>query len=216
MHQALIKANRPILYSLCQYGLDNVWEWGPKVGATMWRTTADVKDTYELMTVIGFAQAGLAKYVNPGHWIDPDMLEIGNGGMNVEEYRTQMSLWAMLAAPLLAGNDLTQMTDETKSILMNKEVIAVDQDPMGKAGDRVRAVGPLELWSRPLKDGRVAVALFNRLQGPSKMTFKLSEIGWNGPAKARDLWTHEDVGKITDSYTANVPRHGVVMLILRK
>ncbi len=216
MHQALIKAGRPILYSLCQYGFDYVWEWGPKVGATMWRTTGDVKDTYELMTNIGFAQAGLSKYVSPGYWIDPDMLEIGNGGMSIEEYQTHMSLWAMLAAPLLAGNDLAHMTEETKSILMNKEVIAVDQDPLGRAGDRVWAVGPLEFWSKPLKDGAVAVALFNRLQAVNKMSFKLSDIGWHGPAKARDLWTHEDAGTITDAFTANVPRHGVVMLILRK
>ena len=216
MDQALVKAGRPMLYSLCQYGLDYVWEWGPTVGATMWRTTGDIKDTWDSMTNNGFSQAGFSKYVNPGHWIDPDILEVGNGGMNATEYTTHLSLWAMLAAPLLAGNDLSTMSDETKSILMNKEVIAVDQDPLGKAGDRVWAVGQLELWSKPLKDGAVAVALFNRVTGPTKMTFTLSDIGWQGPAKARDVWAHKDVGVITDSFTATVPRHGVVMLVLRK
>jgi alpha-galactosidase len=216
MHEALIKAGRPMLYSLCQYGFDYVWEWGPKVGATMWRTTGDVKDTYESITNIGFAQAGLSNYVGPGHWIDPDMLEIGNGGMNAEEYRTQMSLWAMLSAPLLAGNDLTQMSDETKSILLNKEVIAVDQDPLGKAGDRVWSIGSLEFWAKPLQDGAVTVAFFNRLEAINKMSFNLSDLGWRGPAKVRDLWKHEDLGTITGNFAVNVPRHGVVMLVLRK
>ena len=113
------------------------------------------------MSHIGFAQAGLAKYAAPGHWNDPDMLEVGNGEMKHDEYLTHMSLWAMLAAPLLAGNDLSQMSAETKSILTNKDVIAIDQDPLGKQGDRVSAEDPFEVWSKPLKDGSVAVALFN-------------------------------------------------------
>ncbi len=216
MHQALIKTGRPIIYSLCQYGLDNVWEWGPKVGATMWRTTDDIKDNYESMSNYGFSQAGLSKYVSPGHWNDPDMLQIGNGGMNADEYRTQMSLWALVAAPLLAGNDLTQMDDTARSILLNKEVIAVDQDPLGRAGDRVWAAGPFELWARPLQDGAVAVGLFNRLGGVAQMTFKLSDIGWSGHALARNLWTHQDLGSIGESFTTTVPRHGVVMLLLKK
>jgi alpha-galactosidase len=216
MHRALIKTGRPIIYSLCQYGLDNVWEWGFQVGATMWRTTDDVKDNYQWMSNYGFSQAGLSKYVSPGHWNDPDMLQIGNGGMNADEYRTQMSLWAIVAAPLLAGNDLTQMDDITRSILLNKEIIAVDQDPLGRAGDRVWATGPFELWARPLQDGAIAVGLFNRLGGPAQMTFKLSDIGWTGPALARNLWTHQDLGSIGGSFTTTVPRHGVVLLLLKK
>jgi alpha-galactosidase len=216
MHDALDATGRPIVYSLCQYGLGNVWEWGPKVGGSMWRTTDDIKDTYMSMSGIGFAQAGLSKYAAPGHWNDPDMLEVGNGGMTGDEYRTHMSLWSILAAPLLAGNDLDHMSAETLSILMNHEVIAVDQDPLGKQGDRVWAVGELEFWSKPLKDGSLAVALFNRQNSPTLMTFHLSDLGWKGPASARDLWKHEDVGTINDSYTASVPRHGVIMLMLRK
>jgi alpha-galactosidase len=216
MHDALVATGRPIVFSLCQYGLDNVWQWGPQVGGNMWRTTGDIKDNYLSMSDIGFSQAGLSKYAAPGHWNDPDMLEVGNGGMTADEYRTHMSLWSILAAPLLAGNDLTKMNEETKSILLNREVIAIDQDPLGKEGDRVWAVDGLELWSKPLQGGSMAVALFNRLNGPSRMTFHLSDIGWSGPAAARDLWKHEDVGTITGDHSAQVPRHGVVLLLLKK
>ncbi len=118
--------------------MDAVWNWGPKVGGALWRTTEDVQDNYVSMSAIGFSQAGLSKYAAPGQWNDPDMLEIGNGGMTPDEYRTQMSLWSMLAAPLLASNDLKEMDTTTKRILMNKEVIAVDQDQLGIQGDRVR------------------------------------------------------------------------------
>lgn len=216
MHEALLATGRPILFSLCQYGLDDVWQWGPQVGGNMWRTTHDVKDNYLSMSDIGFSQAGLSKYAGPGHWNDPDMLEVGNGGMASDEYRTQMSLWSILAAPLIAGNDLTHMSDVTRSILMNREVIAVDQDPLGKQGDRVWEVDGLELWSKPLHGGSEAVAMFNRGNGPTLMTFHLSDIKWHGPAVARDLWRHADVGTISEAYTAVVPRHGVVMLLLKK
>jgi alpha-galactosidase len=153
MYDALAGAGRPIVYSLCQYGMNSVWEWGPEVGGNLRRTTGDIKDTYERMSLIGFAQAGLAKYAGPGHWNDADMLEVGNGGMNGEEYRTHMSLWAIVAAPLPAGNDLSKMTPETLAILENRDVIAIDQDPLGIQGDRLSAVGPLEIWSKPLLDG---------------------------------------------------------------
>ena len=112
---------RPIVYSLCQYGWRSGLAWGAAVGGNLWRTTGDITDNFDRMATIGFSQAGLAKYAEPGHWNDPDMLEVGNGGMNADEYRTHMSLWAILAAPLLAGNDLSQMTPETLSILTNRE-----------------------------------------------------------------------------------------------
>lgn len=216
MHRALVATGRPIVFSLSQYGLLDVWKWGPQVGGNMWRTTDDVKDNYLRMSDIGFSQAGLSKYAGPGHWNDPDMLEIGNGGMTSDEYKTQMSLWSILAAPLLAGNDLTHMSDATRNILMNRDVIAVDQDPLGKQGDRVWAVGGLELWSKPLQGGSVAVAMFNREGGPDLMTFHLSDLGWSGSAVARDLWKHKNIGVIRDTYTTEVPRHGVVMLRLSK
>src|ERR1051326_7375013 len=139
MGDALLKTGRPIVYSLCQYGRDEVWKWGAKVGGNLWRTTGDISDRWQSMDRIGFGTAvpgQLRQFdINPsqqvGHWNDPDMLEIGNGGMTADEYRTHMSLWSMLGAPLLAGNDLRTMTDETKSILMNREVIAIDQDRLG-------------------------------------------------------------------------------------
>lgn len=214
MHQALLATHRPIVYSLCQYGWDAVWKWGPQVGGNLWRTTDDIRDRYDSMSVIGFSQAGLAKYAGPGHWNDPDMLEVGNGHMTPDEYRTHMSLWAMLAAPLLAGNDLSQMDDTIKSILMNKDVIAVDQDALGKQGDRVHASGPFEVWAKPLSGGAKAVALFNRSEAVYPITVHLADVGFSGSAKARDLWAHKDLGTLTGSYTAAVPRHGVVMLRL--
>ena len=212
MHQALLNTHRPIVFSLCQYGYDAVWKWGPQVGANLWRTTGDVSDNYYRMSEIGFSQAGLAPFAGPGHWNDPDMLEVGNGGMSPDEYRTHMSLWAILAAPLIAGNDVTRMTDVTKSILINREVIAVDQDKLGVQGDRVHAEGPYEMWMKPLSGGAKAVALFNRNGYPYPMTVEFSAAGFNGPVQARDLWAHQDLGSLSGSYTVSVPPHGVVML----
>ena len=213
MHEALKKTGRPIVYSLCEYGADSVWEWGAQVGGNLWRTTDDISDSFRSMALIGFSQAGLEKYAGPGHWNDPDMLEIGNGGMNADEYRTQMSLWAILAAPLLAGNDLSKMDETTKSILMNKEVIAVDQDVLGEQGSRL---GPLQVWVRPLAGGAKAVALFNFVTDdvPQPITLRFKDAGFTGPVHARDLWAHKDLGLLTDSYTVTPPKGGVVMLRL--
>jgi alpha-galactosidase len=215
MHQDLLQTGRPIVFSMCQYGYDKVWEWGPQVGGNLWRTSGDVSNDYASVTSLGFGEAGLASYAGPGHWNDPDILEVGNG-MTSDEDRTNFSLWAILAAPLLAGNDLTRMTPETRSILMNKEVIAVNQDPLGRQGDRSYAIGPLEVWSKPLSGGAVAVALFNRLESPTGMTLNLPRIGWHGPAAARDLWSHKDLGVLNGDYAANVPGHGVILLRLSK
>jgi alpha-galactosidase len=216
MHQALLATGRPIVYSFCQYGWDAVWEWGPGLGANLWRTTGDINPTWDRMTLIGFSQAGLSKFAGPGHWNDPDMLEVGNGKLTLDENRTHMSLWVLLAAPLLAGNDLSKMPPETTAILTNREVIAIDQDSLGKQGDRVSEVGPVEIWSKPLKGGDVAVGLFNRDDTPLPVTLQLSEVGFPGGAKLRDIWQAKDLGKIKGNYTANVPRHGVVLLRLTK
>ena len=212
MQKALAKAGRPIVYSLCQYGWDDVWTWGASVGGNLWRTTGDIKDSYDSMSKIGFGQAGLAKYAGPGHWNDPDMLEVGNGKMSADEYRTHMSLWALLAAPLLAGNDLSKMSDETKSILMNKSVIAVDQDGLGKQGDRVSQNGSLEIWSKPLSGGAVAVGLFNRGTSATTMTVKLSDVGVAKAKTITDLWSGRAVVANGGAVTATVPMHGVVLL----
>jgi len=211
MHEALLNTHRPIVYSLCQYGVDSVWEWGPQVGGNMWRTTDDIRDNYRSMALIGFSQAGLEKFASPGHWNDPDMLEIGNGGMTADQYRTQMSLWAILAAPLLAGNDLSKMDETTKSILINKEVIAVDQDKLGIQGSRI---GPPQVWVKPLSDGSKAVALFNYVTDDEAepLTLNFKGAGFMGPVHVRDLWAHKDLGVLHDSYTVTVPQGGVVML----
>jgi alpha-galactosidase len=216
MHKGLLATGRPIVYSFCQYGWDAVWEWGPSLGANLWRTTGDINPTWDHMTLIGFSQAGLAKYAGPGHWNDPDMLEVGNGKLTLDENRTHMSLWALLAAPLLAGNDLSKMKPETAQILTNREVIAIDQDPQGKQGDRVSAVGPVEIWAKPLKGGAKAIGLFNRDDTALPITLKLSDVGFTSGAKAHDVWQAKDLGKLQGTYTATVPRHGVALLILTK
>jgi alpha-galactosidase len=211
MGAALKATGRPIVYSLCQYGFDQVWRWGGGVGGNLWRTTGDIEDKYPRMAEIGFGQAGLARYAKPGQWNDPDMLEVGNGGMNPTEYRTHMSLWAILAAPLLAGNDLTRMSPDTLAILTNREVVAIDQDPAGFQGDRLRAEGPLEVWVRPLAGGARAVGLFNRSDLPANMAVDFAELGVRGAVKARDVWAGQDLGAVS-AYKAVVPAHGVVML----
>jgi alpha-galactosidase len=212
MHNALLKTGRPIVFSLCQYGADAVWRWGTSVGGNAWRTTGDISDNYSSMTLIGFGQAGLARFAGPGHWNDPDMLEVGNGGMKLEEYRTHMSLWALLAAPLLAGNDLSTMKPETIALLTNREVIAIDQDRLGKQADRVRAEGTQEIWARPLADGSRAIGIFNRFDWPQTIEISFREFGYKGGVKARDIWAGKDLDGLTGQYKARVPSHGVVLL----
>lgn len=212
MGDALKKTRRSIVYSLCQYGMNKVWTWGPSVGGHLWRTTDDIRDNYYVMAQFGFGQNGLEAFAGPGHWNDPDMLEVGNGGMTEDEYKTQMSLWCMLAAPLLAGNDLTHMDAETLAILTNPEVIAVDQDSAGIQGHRVTQEGELEVWTKTLADGSKAVGLFNRGWGETPITLSLRDIGVSGSAAVRDLWARKDLAVFTGSFTARVPKHGVVLL----
>jgi alpha-galactosidase len=212
---ALAQSGRPIVFSICNWGVKAPWTWGPATG-NLWRTTGDINDTWDRMSVIGFSQNGLEKFAGPGHWNDPDMLEVGNGGMTPDEYRVHMALWALLAAPLLAGNDLRSMTPETKEMLTNSEVIAVDQDAKGVQGHRFWDEGPLEIWAKRLADGSDAVGLFNRGESELKITLNFKTLGVDGQAKLRDLWQHKDLGVAQDSYTASVPKHGVVLLKVSK
>jgi alpha-galactosidase len=215
MGEALQSSGREIVFSLCQYGVFHGPSWGASVGGNSWRTTGDINDSWKSMSHIGFdQQLDLAQYSGPGHWNDPDMLEIGNGGMTGTEYRTHMSLWSLLAAPLLAGNDLHNMSKETASILMNKEVIAIDQDSLGKQATRVAKDGDLEVWARPLADGAEAVGLFNRGTSAAKITAHKSDLKIDGAYKIRDLWAHADRGTFNDEYSAQVPAHGVVLIRL--
>ncbi len=215
MYDALKSTGRPILYSLCQYGLEGVWQWGASVGGNMWRTTNDIGGDYYRVSLFGFMQNGLAPFAGPGHWNDPDILQIGLGKLNHEEEMTQMSLWCLVAAPLLAGNDLTKMSKETLAILTNPEVIAVDQDPKGVEGHRAWQQGPLEIWVKPLADGSKAVGMFNRGMGPLPITVHFKEIGMPNTVDIHELWARKELGTFHGSYTANVPRHGVVMLKLK-
>jgi alpha-galactosidase len=215
MHDALLKTGRPIVFSLCQYGMDRVWAWGPGVGGNLWRTTEDISDDYGRMAYIGFGQEGLDRFAGPGHWNDPDMLEIGNGKMTHDEYLTHMSLWCILAAPLLAGNDLSKMTAETLEILTNPEVVAVDQDQAGIQGYPVAQEGPLDVWVKPLWDGGKAVGLFNRGESAMPVTAQFRDIGIGDQANVRDLWAKRDLGVVQNRFTAVVPKHGVVLVKVR-
>jgi alpha-galactosidase len=216
MGDALKATGRPILYSLCQYGLDQPWKWGPGLGANMWRTTDDIDDSYGRMIAIGFSQAGLSKYAGPGHWNDPDMLEIGNGKMTTDEYKTHMSLWVILAAPLLAGNDLSKMTEADKALLMNKDAIAIDQDSLGKQGDRLYESGDLDVWTKPLSGGRVAVGLFNRSWSVREVSVDLAQIGFKNGANVREVWQKKDLGHRSGLISETLPKHGAALLIVSK
>ncbi len=215
MGDALRATGRPIVFSLCQYGSDDSWKWADKVGGNLWRTTGDIVDTWKRMTKIGFSQFEIAPYARPGHWNDPDMLEVGNGGMTTDEYRTHFSLWSLLAAPLLAGNDLRTMSDETKSILVNTEVIAIDQDPEGKPVRKVSDKDNLTVAARPLQNKAWAVGLFNHGDSPAKMSVAWSDLGLHGKFYVRDLWAHKALGKVADQFSAEVPSHGVVLILLK-
>jgi alpha-galactosidase len=219
--EATAKTGRPILFSLCEWGSNKPWLWAGPVG-NMWRATGDIVDCWDCkkswggngVTAIIDQVDPIYSYAGPGHWNDPDMLEVGNGGMTTEEYRSHFSLWALLAAPLLAGNDIANMTADTKSILLNKDVIAIDQDPMGIQGHRIKKDGDLEVWSKQLADGGRAVILLNRSSAPAKISASWDDIGYPETLQAdvRDLWAKKDLGKLSGSYSAEVPSHGVVML----
>jgi len=203
MGDALVATGRPILYSLCEYSRQDVWKWGADVGGNAWRITGDIRDGWNSMQKIGFSQNDhdQASFARPGHWNDPDMLEIGNGGMSAEEYRTHLSLWSLLSAPLLAGNDIRTATPETLAILTNAEVIATDQDVLGKQATRMSRTGDQEVWVKALADGSKAYGLFNL--GTEAAQMKLPVRG-----KVRDLWLKKDVSQ--SEFT--VPPHGVALL----
>jgi alpha-galactosidase len=210
MAKAIAAAGRPMVYSI--HGRGAVWTYSAAAGAQLWRTTGDIRDDYNRMIAIGFAQKGLERYAGPGHWNDPDMMEVGNGGMKGNEYRMHMSLWCLLAAPLVAGNDLSAMTPETLAILTNTEAIAVDQDPRGTQGRTIYEEGPVAIIEKPLADGSHAVGLFNREQGTIKVTVTFSSLGLGENATVRDLWQHKDLGSFHHGFSADVPQHSAVLL----
>jgi alpha-galactosidase len=217
MGNALQHSGRSIVFSLCQYGNLDVGEWGERVGGNLWRTTGDISDRWQSMEHIGFdLQLGREKYAGPGHWNDPDMLEIGNGGMTDVEYQAHMSLWALLSAPLLAGNDIRNMSTAISSILMNKEVVAVDQDRIGKQAVRIAKEGNTEVWSKQLHDGGWAVGLFNRGNATTEVAARFTDVGAAGSHYIRDLWAHKDLGLMAGEFDTEVPSHGVVLIKIGK
>ena len=226
MRDALAATGRPIVFSMCEWGTSKPWQWAQSVG-NLWRTTGDINDHWEgkkkwpdggccslgMLDIVDM-QVGLEGAAGPGHWNDPDMLEVGNGGMTTQEYRSHFSLWAMLAAPLIAGNDLRSMSPEIKAILTNKEVIAINQDPLGSQGRRVRKDGDKEIWVKQLKDGSRAVILFNRSAAETEISMNWTDLGYpeHLSASIRDLWAGKDLGKVTGKYSAKVASHETVVL----
>lgn len=219
LRDALLHSGRPIVFSICEWGSNRPWEWAPAVG-NLWRTTGDIQDRWNSVLTIVTLSSQYWHAAKPGAWNDPDMLEVGNGGMTRDEYRAHFSLWAMMAAPLMAGNDVRTMLDSTRlaastrDILLNRDVIAVDQDSLGVQGMVVQDNPPdLQVWAKPLADGSRAVLLFNRASVPSAITANFGAVGIKTrEARIRDLWTHSDTSGVAGRYTATVPSHGVVML----
>jgi alpha-galactosidase len=221
MRTALDGVQRDIVYSLCQYGMGNVWEWGARVGGNSWRTTGDIEDTWESMSGIGFSQAGHEAYAAPGHWNDPDMLVIGKVGwgptlhptrLTPNEQYTHISLWCLLSSPLLIGCDMTQMDHFTLGLLTNDEVLAVNQDPMGRQARRLSQKDGLEVWAKEMDDGSYAVGLFNRGRWKKNVTVQWADLGLKGRHQVRDLWRQKDLGSFDAEFSEAVARHGVVLV----
>jgi alpha-galactosidase len=225
MHEALASQPRDIIFSLCQYGMGNVWEWGAQVGGNSWRTTGDISDNWRSLSANGFKLGGHEKFVSPGHFDDPDMLVVGavdvGSGQNIrpsrltpDEQYTHISLWCLLTSPLLIGCDMTRLDDFTLGLLCNDEVLEVDQDPLCRQASRVMQDTNkiVEIWTKPLADGSKAVGLFNRSDSDTPITAKWADLGVTGQQKVRDLWRQKDLGQFTDEFTASVPLHGVVFV----
>lgn len=214
MHKALEATGRPIVFSLCQYGWDAVWEWAPSVGGNLWRTTGDIQPNWNRIYDILEQQAGLAKYAGPGHWNDPDMLEVGNGHLTLAEDRSHFSMWAMLAAPLLAGNDLAHMSPQVLQILTNRDVIAIDQDRLGEEATRAYADGEVEVWTRHLEHGALAIAVLN--VGSSRYSshpfrLNLKRLGLDGPQHGKNLWTGRQV-TLTNNMPIELAGHHILLV----
>lgn len=212
MTKALAASGRKIAYSICAWGFE---PWMPAAG-NLWRTTGDIEDSWRSMLNIVSVNSRLAAYAGPGAWNDPDMLEVGNGGMSDTEYRTQFGLWAIMAAPLIAGNDLRNMSASTREILTNPDVIAVNQDALGVQGYVINSVGDYQTWMKRLaKSGTRAIALQNNSAAPTTMTIPFASTGLDPKSvKVRDLWARKSRGSFDNSYAVSVPPHGTALLVL--
>jgi len=216
LKDATQQTGHPIVFSLCQYGWDAVWEWAPALGGNLWRTTGDIEARWQSIYDIASEQSGLEDYAGPGHWNDPDMLEVGNGKLSLAENRTHFSWWAMLAAPLLAGNDLPNMKPEIHAILTNKDVIAIDQDSLGKQARHVYSDGEVEVWARPLAGGGMAVAVINvgsDRQSTHPFHLDLAKLGLHGEQSGKDLWTGKTV-TLADKQPIELNSHDILLVRL--
>ncbi len=215
-HDALAQIERPIVLSICNWGQDEPWIWGPATGQ-LWRTSGDISAIWPSMLVNLESTADRAAHAGPGHWNDPDMLEVGRFGLTPDEQRTHMALWAITASPLIAGNDLSEMTDETRALLLNPEAIAIDQDPLGLQGVRVSQLGKREVWARPLAGpGLRAVALVNRDQVARTVEVTWPLVGLaDGPATVRDVWQHADLGAFQGGWSVELAPHATALLLVQ-
>jgi alpha-galactosidase len=233
MGDILRRQDRDLVFNLCQYGMGNVWEWGKMVGGNSWRTAGDLGGSFEGIPASLFrdgfevyARNHLHKFAGPGAWNDPDYLLLGYlsnwKGQTVptpltpDEQYTHVSLWCLLAAPLIFSGDITRLDEFTLSLLTNDEVIDVDQDPLGESAQRVAIDGSREVWARRMEDGGTALGLFNRGSEKTLVKVRWSDLGITGPRIVRDLWRQEDVGRSADEFEATVNPHGVVMVRLRR
>jgi len=224
MREALNQTNRDIVFSLCQYGMGNVWEWGEEVGGNLWRTTGDITDTWASMSGIGFNQTVQGQYAGPGHWNDPDMLTVGWVGwgpnlhptrLSTSEQYTHISLWALLAAPLLLGNDLSRLDDFTLNLLTNDEVLAINQDPLGKQAMKVKEDEMTQIWVKELEDGSKAIGVFNLDNTVQEIVVNWSDLKLTPNQQVRDVWRQKDMGIYSNSYTVRVLSHDVALFVAR-
>lgn len=235
MRDALYKAGRPIVFSICEWGANEPWKWAGSIGH-LWRTTGDIQDCWDckfnwgglgVVQIIDL-QVPIRKYNGPSRWNDPDMLEVGNGGLTESENRAHFSMWCMLSAPLMAGNDIRNMDKKTFEILTNKNLIAIDQDPLGIPAFKFVDFGDQEVWIKPLADDEFAFCFFNRDDDPWKVDYPLShewlpdpDFDWakyniDGNYTVHDLWKDKVIGKSDKHYQGIVPPHDVVVLKLTK
>lgn len=234
MRDALYNAERPVVFSICEWGRNKPWLWAKDIGH-LWRTTGDIQEYFDcelnwgglgVLTILD-KQVNLRKYAGPGHWNDPDMLEVGNEGLTDNENRSHFSLWCMLSAPLMAGNDLRNMPQTIHEILTNKEVIAIDQDSLGIQALKWLDYGNLEIWFKPLQKGDLAFCFLNRSEEPILIDFDLkktiydNDFGWkkyqiDKNFKIRDLWKHKNIGDTQNNLKDTIPGHDVLLIRLSK
>jgi len=224
MRAALDKSNRDILFSLCQYGMGDVWKWGAQIGGNSWRTTGDITDTWSSMSGIGFGQVDCAPFTQPGHFNDPDMLVVGRVGwgpslhntrLTPDEQYTHISLWCLLSAPLLIGCDMSQLDAFTLNLLTNSEVLAVDQDILAKPAQKVLDSAQIQVWVKDLEDGSKALGIFNLSGQGQKPTLVFSSLKLPPRVLLRDLWRQMDLGSFASSFSRPIPPHGVLLLKLK-